>query len=178
MAVQTITYDNKSYINQNSSIAATNKVQDTDMNEIKSVVNNNASELSTNITNTTTNTTAITNLQTYSTTEVNTGQKWIDNKPIYRKVINIANSTSIYNGATINGNVANGERMWIVNAWYQNPGEQATIPFNWNLGGTNWLRINVKNSSTGELNISTSDNFTSSTQRNVYIILEYTKTTD
>lgn len=47
MAVQTISYDDKSYLNQNSSIAAVNKVNDTDMNEIKSVVNNNASEVTT-----------------------------------------------------------------------------------------------------------------------------------
>ncbi len=45
MAVQTITYDNKSFLNENSDIADVNKVQDTDMNEIKSVVNNNANEL-------------------------------------------------------------------------------------------------------------------------------------
>ena len=47
MAVQTITYEDKQYLNQNADIPATNKVQDTDMNEIKSVVNNNSSELST-----------------------------------------------------------------------------------------------------------------------------------
>jgi hypothetical protein len=46
MAVQTITYDDKSYLNQNSEIADVNKINDTDMNEIKSVVNNNATELS------------------------------------------------------------------------------------------------------------------------------------
>jgi hypothetical protein len=45
MAIQNISYSDKSYINQNASTPATNKVQDTDMNEIKSVVNNNASEL-------------------------------------------------------------------------------------------------------------------------------------
>lgn len=45
MAVQTITYDNKSYINQNPDISNINKITDTDMNEIKSVVNNNATEL-------------------------------------------------------------------------------------------------------------------------------------
>jgi hypothetical protein len=44
MAVQTINYDDKQYLNQNADIPATNKVQDTDMNEIKSVVNNNAQE--------------------------------------------------------------------------------------------------------------------------------------
>lgn len=45
MAVQTITYEDKQYLNQNADIPATNKVQDIDMNEIKSVVNNNANEL-------------------------------------------------------------------------------------------------------------------------------------
>ncbi len=45
MAVQTITYQNKQYLNQNTDIANINKVNDTDMNEIKSVVNNNATEL-------------------------------------------------------------------------------------------------------------------------------------
>lgn len=44
MAVQTITYDNKVALNTNPDIANVNKVQDSDMNEIKSVVNNNASE--------------------------------------------------------------------------------------------------------------------------------------
>lgn len=46
MAVSTITYLDKSDINVNSSVPSTNKVQATDMNEIKSVVNNNSSELS------------------------------------------------------------------------------------------------------------------------------------
>ena len=46
MAVQTITYSDKSYINENASIATTNKITDSDMNEIKAVVNNNAGEFS------------------------------------------------------------------------------------------------------------------------------------
>ena len=50
MAVQTITYEDKQYLNQNADIPATNKVQDVDMNEIKAVVNNNALEV-TNIQN-------------------------------------------------------------------------------------------------------------------------------
>lgn len=45
MAIQTITYDDKVYINQNENIPNINKVNDDDMNEIKSVVNNNANEL-------------------------------------------------------------------------------------------------------------------------------------
>lgn len=42
MAIQKITYSDKSYINENASVSAINKVQATDMNEIKTVVNNNA----------------------------------------------------------------------------------------------------------------------------------------
>lgn len=45
MAVQTIGYGDKQFLNQNSDIADVNKVNDTDMNEIKSVVNNNAQEV-------------------------------------------------------------------------------------------------------------------------------------
>ena len=40
--MQTITYDAKSYINENPSVPASNKVQASDMNEIKNVVNANA----------------------------------------------------------------------------------------------------------------------------------------
>ena len=87
MAIQTITYTDKVALNENPNVAEINKVTDDNMNEIKSVVNNNATETSTNTTNITTNTTKITNLQTYSTNETNTGQIWIDGKPIYRKVV-------------------------------------------------------------------------------------------
>ena len=45
MAIQNITYDNKTALNQNADIPNVNKVTDNDMNEIKSVVNNNATEL-------------------------------------------------------------------------------------------------------------------------------------
>lgn len=48
MAVSTITYTNKVALNENTSVADINKVKAEDMNEIKSVVNNNASEISTN----------------------------------------------------------------------------------------------------------------------------------
>ena len=63
MAIQTITYDDKVALNENPSVAEINKVTDNNMNEIKSVVNNNASEPSTNTTNITTNTNDITSLK-------------------------------------------------------------------------------------------------------------------
>lgn len=93
MATQTIQYQNKVALNTNPEIADINKVTDNDMNEIKSVVNNNATETSNNTTN-------ITNLNTYSASEVNTGKIWIDNKPIYRKVFNFTTASSSVTGWT------------------------------------------------------------------------------
>lgn len=83
MATQTIQYQNKVALNTNPDIADINKVTDNDMNEIKSVVNNNANETSTN----STNITNIINAEVYSTNEIKTNKTWIDGKPIYRKVI-------------------------------------------------------------------------------------------
>lgn len=40
-----ITYNNKSYLDQNSSVPSVNKVCDSDMNEIKAVVNSNYDEM-------------------------------------------------------------------------------------------------------------------------------------
>lgn len=51
MAVSTITYSNKVALNENPSVADINKVKADDMNEIKTVVNNNATEISNNTTN-------------------------------------------------------------------------------------------------------------------------------
>ena len=67
-----ITYANKETLNEQPSVAAKNKVSSGDMNEIKTVVNGLDD--------------SITNLETYSTSETDTGKIWIDNKPIYRKV--------------------------------------------------------------------------------------------
>lgn len=50
MAVSIITYSNKVALNENQSVADINKVKADDMNEIKTVVNNNATETSKNTT--------------------------------------------------------------------------------------------------------------------------------
>jgi hypothetical protein len=51
MAVSNITYSNKVALNENSSVADINKGRAEDWNEIKAVVNNNATETSKNSTN-------------------------------------------------------------------------------------------------------------------------------
>lgn len=87
-----ITYADKSYVNQNANIPAINKVQDTDMNEIKTVVNTNdtnVGDLTTLATDTKTSIVGaineLKNAEVYSTSEVKTNKVWIDGKPIYRK---------------------------------------------------------------------------------------------
>jgi hypothetical protein len=72
MAIQTITYSDKQAMGTQPSIPDINKVTDSDMNEIKSVVNENANILKES--------------NTYSTTEKVVGT-WIDGKPIYRLVV-------------------------------------------------------------------------------------------
>jgi hypothetical protein len=75
-----ITYTNKVAVNENEEIPDINKITDDDMNEIKTVVNNNDDELITTNTN-------ITNITTYSTDEIVVGT-WMG-KPLYRKIINM-----------------------------------------------------------------------------------------
>ena len=102
-----ITYTNKETLNSQPSIADKNKVKAEDMNEIKSVVNTNYGEVG-DITNlTTTDKSSIVNAvnelkggEKYLTSEVKTNKIWIDNKPIYRKVI--TGTTSSTNGNTWN----------------------------------------------------------------------------
>lgn len=88
MALTKITYDTKVALDPQPGVANANKVSDSDMNEIKSVVNNAIDQIDTNTTN-------ISNIDTYSTNEIDTGQKWIDGGSIYRKVIHKTTSISL-----------------------------------------------------------------------------------
>lgn len=163
MAVQTITYDDKQYLNQNSEIADVNKINDTDMNEIKIVVNNNATEL-----------TNVINAEVYSTNEVKTNKVWIDGKPIYRKVItgtkssgwtdislsNINYDTIYINGAETYFIYINSSTKFSKNTFYFSPTDFLVAQIQ-----TDNKKINI-GAGTDLSNI------------NYYIVLEYTKTTD
>lgn len=92
-----ITYTNKVALNENIDIPNENKITDDDMNEIKTVVNNNDDELITI-------NTKLTNANAYSTTETVVGT-WM-NKPLYRKTVDTGALPSI-GGKTINHNISN-----------------------------------------------------------------------
>lgn len=166
MAIQTITYDNKVALNENPGVAEINKVTDDNMNEIKSVVNNNASETSTN-------TTKITNLQTYSTSETNTGQKWIDNKPIYRKVFSFT-TPSDNSDYTITTNISN--MMTALNCYggiIQGNGSLTPIPTAIDFSGVIYTTsVRVYQSNILYKGNAAYGNSTA------YVVIEYTKTTD
>lgn len=157
MAVQTITYGDKSYLNQNADIPATNKVQDIDMNEIKAVVNNNANILQ--------------GETTYSLSETDTGKIWIDGKPIYRKVINCGAlpNNSIKN---VTHNITNLSNVIFANgiSYSSTTGNYFPIPYS-----ADSLQAQVKmwvtNTDVSLQTLSDRSNYTTT-----YIILEYTKT--
>ena len=68
-----ITFNDKVTLVDQPDIAEENKVTASNMNEIKTQVNNSF---------------------TYSTSEINTGKIWIDGKPIYRKYITFSQANS------------------------------------------------------------------------------------
>lgn len=88
-----ITYENKAALNVNSDIADINKVNASDLNEIKEVVNNNDDNMGLLSNLNTTNKGSVVNAINevnnkfnYSTEEQVVG-KWTNGKPIYRKVV-------------------------------------------------------------------------------------------
>lgn len=156
-----ITYANKVAINENQEIPDINKVTDNDMNEIKTVVNNNDDELITI-------NTKLTNATTYSTDEIIVGT-WINSKPIYRKVFNRGNNLSSFNH-----NIANVDLIWI----------DSTHSIRKHPSGNVFNIVGGSNDSTIKLAIYVNDtevymdNIGNLSPSEVYIALEYTKTTD
>lgn len=122
MALTQITYTNKETLNEQPSIADKNKVKSADMNEIKSVVNTNASNVGdlANL-NTTANTSIVAAInelkggEVYSISEVKTNKVWIDGKPIYSKTYyeNFNASTSGVQSKTIDLNINNTNLIWV-----------------------------------------------------------------
>ena len=156
-----LTYANKVALNENAEISDINKVTDSDMNEIKAVVNNNDDDMTTISTN-------LTNATTYSTDEIRVGT-WINNKPIYRKVFNRGNNLSSFNH-----NIANVDLIWIDSAHSIRKHLSGNV-FNI-VGGTNDSAIKlVIYVNDTEVHI---DNIGGLAPSEIYIALEYTKTTD
>lgn len=180
-----ITYEDKQTLNTNPSIPSVNKIESGDMNQIKSVVNENDTNVgSLSNLNTTDKTSVINainevntnqiNSNTYSTNETVIGI-WVNNKPIYRKVIDfgaLPNNTS----KIINHNIENIEEFVSVkgiahvtttDSFYSMPFAGTPVTFS---GAIVAVRATLT-----ELTVSTTNDRSTDT---AYVILEYTKTTD
>lgn len=173
-----ITYTNKETLNSQPSIADKNKVKAEDMNEIKSVVNTNYGEVGDITTLTTTNKSSVVSAvnelkdaEVYSTSEVKTNKVWIDNKPIYRKVLSGTlptgaggNSFSISNSEiiSVNGFVKSTYGPW----WSIN-----------NYFSEQRYNINCRlKENRNEINLECGAFY--NTNSKYFLIVEYTKTTD
>lgn len=162
-----ITYANKVAINENAEIPNINKVTDSDMNEIKAVVNNNDDELITI-------NTKLTNLITYSTTETVVGT-WIDGKTIYKRTFT-GNSGSARTNATIT--IAENQPIDVlisVEGVYQNKTASSKL---YQAFGSDTSALVYDTAGTSANNVIFFINNSSSASFDYYITLYYTKTTD
>ena len=107
----------------------------------------------------------------YSTSEVNTGLKWINGKPIYRKVVNFgALPNSTYK--IINHNISNINFIVKVECVTTDGTYYFEIP---RAGIPNMYSVDLYTTKT-KITIETSIDYSAYTT--TYVILEYTKTTD
>ena len=115
-------------------------------------------------------------IETYSANEIKTNKVWINNKPIYRKVVSVSFPTSSSTALT-NHNISNIDMItdckliWYDTTdskWYEYY-KDTTGAYYVQLDGISNTQVYVKNS--------TNYNWDTRT-RNKYCIIEYTKTTD
>ena len=112
----------------------------------------------------------VTNLTTYSTNEIKTGETWIDGKPIYRKVFNFTVSDT--NEDLIPHNIQNVSNIWLGNKSYILSGSNRIPANHYRDSGTFvWTLVN-------DTSIRIKIGANAWTNKPIYITLEYTKTTD
>ena len=113
---------------------------------------------------------AIKSANTYSTSETNTGKKWIDGKPIYRKIytISLGSDSNIFEAH----NLSNLDKFWINNGISFVYKSDESIPANWYYSSSDWARTWLTNN---HIRFRSPSNLTG---RTLYITIEYTKTTD
>ena len=122
----------------------------------------------------------INTINDYSTSEINTGKKWIDGKPIYRKIVYVP---SLPNAANVdyNHNISNVDTIWIDTSMsFIKWSNGATSPFNYmgTSGGnpnlTAAIEVRLANNTKFSIETYTVDR----TGLSAYVSLNYTKTTD
>ena len=141
-----------------------------DMNFIKTETNQVINEQSSSI-NDAYSCNYVNDCNTYSTSETNTGKKWIDGKLIYRKVFT---GSSLPTGTAI-GNIGNYQNVVLTDGYVSTVISGATYKHNIGsyLGTTFYSGVQYRPN--GDVNLMTS---TSYNNQPYLLIVEYTKTTN
>ena len=108
----------------------------------------------------------------YSTTEVKTNKVWIDGKPIYRQVLEINNPNTTWQ--IINLGLTNIDMIWKKDATIYVP-SVSTYLDEFYKSSTDYLQVLLANNGANDIRLLV--NSTNATNK-LYLIVEYTKTTD
>lgn len=155
-----IQFEDKVALNENVNIPDVNKCKATDMNEIKSVVNGNDDEFI-----------QYKMGETYSTDEVKTNKKWIDGKPIYRRVINSTCPSKSATWVTISSNL-NADEILSYTGYIEFSTSEHKLLAN----GTPQFTYFQLNKNSNELQIATNDSGLFG--KPIKLVIEYTKVTN
>lgn len=120
------------------------------------------------------------NIGKYSTNEIRVGT-WIDGKPIYRKVIETTAPNCTTGGTFAHKNVDIGTKIDMLvdikGSANNGNGWQTIFPI-MSTVSTQYFSCGVSNANTGNTTLNMSNSHTSWSNKQVKIVLEYTKTTD
>lgn len=112
---------------------------------------------------------------TYSTVEIKTGEKWIDNKPIYRKTFVFTGITATSASLSFSSSNAS-ETIMVDNSHsYVSTSSNYSLPINMYNSSTDYIRTYTNNKDK-KLFVEFGSVYTMS--KNIYVTLRYTKTTD
>lgn len=110
----------------------------------------------------------------YSTDEIIVG-RWIDNKPIYRKIFTInawPNATQVNMDIP---DISNVDKILTVKGMMQNSVEAFTVPFYYNSSAFDSILVMIANNTIYAIRLKTNNNRSGYSG---FALLEYTKTTD
>lgn len=156
-----ITFQDKVALNENPDIPEINKITDDNINDLKAGINTNETDINN-----------IKSAMAYSTNEVKTNKKWINNKPIYRKVI--ANEVDMANGSEISlSSVSNLDNLLSIQSKEVHTSDNFVFYNNYYDSSTNKFNL-FHYISRNSLYLYAG----SSVHYTVTVTIEYTKTTD
>lgn len=110
----------------------------------------------------------------YSTSEKVVG-KWIDGKPLYEKTISVSNSERIDKDYVYAHGISNIETSMVAFAFVYNSSDNSSIPMPVMSDTDTGLSVRINNQN---LFFRGTNYFAANANRTLYVVVQYTKTTD